>query len=201
MHALRPDHVLCIICLSVRVLDHQLAMGHQVWFGLLGLAAPLVYLGSASAAAWSSSQFHFSATVSQKPSIPRHFEAYIINDLETNSCAHVSFGVTQHHKELARALDRGDLYHTERSTFGSGRGRRAGKLERIRVFSNDTQVLRDYYVTLCGLGDHRTGEGITINKVTQGDVPTLEIRSIFQSGDPNNRADLVFFSDGCKWLK
>ena len=190
-------------------------MGHRVWFGLLALAAPLVYLGSASAAAWSSSQFHFSATVSQKPSIPRHFEAYIINDLETNSCAYVSFGVTQPHKELARALDRGDSYHTERSTFDSGRGRRAGKLERIRVFSNDTQVLRDHYVTLCGLGDHRKvfsvydtlpregriGEGITLNKVTEGDAPPLEIRSIFQSGDPNNRADLVFFSDGCKFLK
>ena len=36
--------------------------------------------------------------------------------------------------------------------------------------------------------------------MVRGDVPPLEIRPIFQSGDPKNRVDLVFFGDGCEFL-
>lgn len=185
-------------------------MGHRVHFGLLVLITPLVHLISASA----TSQFRFSATGSQKPSIPWQYETYIINNLETDACVYVSFGKTQPHKELTRALGRGDPYHVERSTFDSGGGRGGGKLERIRVFSNDTRVLRDYSAALCDHGDRKRtfsvydalprrggiGEGITNNEVTKRVVPPLEIRPIFQSGDPNNRADLVFFGDGCEFL-
>ena len=185
-------------------------MRDRVYFVLLALAAPLTYLGPASAATWLS-QYHFSAVKSQRPSLPLHFEAYIVNDLETNTCIYASFGTTQPHKELTRALDRGSSYHTERSIFNSGRARGAGKLERIRVFSNDTRVLKDYSTALCGHDDRGTfpiydtlpreggaDEGI---KVTGGDVPPLEIRPISESGDPSNRVDLVFFSDGCEFLR
>lgn len=187
-------------------------MGHQVYFELLALIASFIHLISTSAATWLSSQSHLSATGSQKPFIPQYYEAYIINNLETGTCVHVSFSIAQIHKELVHALGRGDLYHTERSTFDSGRGRGAGKLERIKVFSNDTRVLREYSVALCGHSDHRRafsvydtlprekriGEGIAINDIAEGDVPPLEIRPIFRSGDPNNRVDLVFFGDGCE---
>jgi len=191
-------------------------MRHQVHFGLLVLIAPLVRLISASTTTWPSSQFHFSATRSrwQKSSIPQHYEAYIINNLETGTCVYVSFGTTQAHKELTRALGRGDLSHTERSTFDSGGGRGAGKLERIRVFSNDTRVLREHSAALCDRGDHKRTfpvydtlprEGViscgtTINDAAKGDVPPLEIRPILHSGDPSNRVDLIFFSDGCEFL-
>lgn len=188
-------------------------MGHQVYFGLLALAAPLIYLSSASAAVWPS-QSYLSASGFHRASIPQHFEAHIINDLETGTGVYASFGITQLHKGLTRALGRGGSYHTERSTFDSGRARGTGKLERIRVFSNDTRVLRDRFVVLCGHGNYtgtfpiydtlpregRIDYGTTANKVVRGDVPPLEIRPIFQSGDPKNRVDLVFFGDGCEFL-
>jgi len=190
--------------------SHQSTMGRQMYLALLVSAAHFVHLSSALAATRLFPQLHFSTAESH----PRHFEAYIVNDLETDACLYVSLGTTQPHKELTRALGRGDLYHTERSTFDSGTARRAGKLERIKVFSNDTQVLRDYSVALCGRGDDRrtfpfydallrdgmAGEGATSNEMTEGDLPPLEIRPIFQSGNPENRVDLVFFGDGCEFL-
>ena len=186
-------------------------MGHQVYFGLLALAVLLVP-GLASTATWLSDQSYFSIAGSSQGSIPTHFEAYIVNDLETGVCVYVSFGATQHHKELTRTLGRGGLYYTERSIFGSGRGSGAGKLERIRMFSNDTRVLRDRSVALCSRGDHkgtfpvyatlprggRVDGGMAAGEQTEWDVPPLEIRPIFWSGDPNNRVDLVFLGDGCE---
>ena len=198
--------VTCCRSLCSAAPSGKFAMGRQVYFGLLTLVVPLIYLGSTSAAAWLSPQSHFSSTGSHQASIPQHFEAYIINDLKTDTCVYVSFGTTQPHKELTNALGRGGLYHTERSIFDSGRARQAGKLERIRVFSNDTRVLRDYSAALCSRGDHigtfpvyntlpregRIGEGVAVSEEDEGDVPPLEIRPIFQSGDPKNRIDLVF---------
>ena len=188
-------------------------MGRRVYLGLLVLAASSTRLSSASVATWPPPQSHFSAAGSHRTSIPRHFEAYIINDLEKDACLYVSLSTTQPHKELTRALGRGDLYHTERSTFDFGMTRQAGKLQRIKVFSNDTQLLRDYSVAICGRGDHRrtfpfydtlhrdgsVGEGVINLGVAGGDIPPLEIRPIFRSGDPENRVDLVFFSDGCEF--
>ena len=209
-------HVSAFATPPVQVNQVQDQMGYQAYYGLLALASPLICLGSASAAAWLPPQSHFSVAGARQASTLQHFEAYIINDLETDTCVYASLGATQPHKELTRTLSRGGLYHTERSTFDSGRARQAGKLERIRVFSNDMGVLRDYSVALCGHGDHirtfpvygtlsregRVDEGTTANEVTAtGSVPPLEIRPIFQSGDSNNRADLVFFSDGCEFLK
>ena len=190
-------------------------MGRQIYFGLLVFAVPLIHLSSALPATWPFSQLYFSTSELHKASLPQHFEAYIVSDLETDACLYVSMGTTQPHKELTRALGRGDLYHTERSTFDSGTARRAGKLERIKVFSNDTQVLRDYSVALCGRDDHggtfpfydtlprdgRGGEGAISNGMTEGVLPPLEIRPIFRSGNPENRVDLVFFGDGCEFLK
>lgn len=49
--------------------------------------------------------------------------------------------------------------------------------------------------------EERIGEGITMNEVTEGDVPPIEIRPIFRSGGQNNRLDLVLFCDGCEFLK
>ena len=197
--------------------DHQpFVMGHRMYCGvLLALAAPLVQLSSASAATWTSPQSHFSAARPQKSTIPQHFEANIISDPKTNTCLYAFFGTTQPHKELTRILGQGGSYHTERFTFDSGRDREAGKLERIRVFSTNTRVLRDYSVALCGHGGHlgtfpiydtlsREGgveAGVLTYQMTEGDVPPLEVRPIFQSGDPNNRVDLVFFGDGCKFFK
>jgi len=190
-------------------------MGRQMYFGLLVLTVPLIHLSPALAATWPFLQLYLSTAELHQASIPQHFEAYIVNDLETDACLYVSLGITQPHKELTRALGRGDLYHTERSTFDSGTARRAGKLERIKVFSNDTQVLRDYSVGLCGRDDHgrtfpfydtlprggRVGEGVINNGMTRGDLPPLEIRPIFRSGNPENRVDLVFFGDGCEFLE
>ena len=189
-------------------------MTYWGYFGLLTLATPLIHLTTPSAAIWLSHQSHFYVPGLRQASIPRYFEAYIVNDLETDTCVYVSLGTAQPHKELARALDRGSLYYTERSTFDSGTARQAGKLERIRVFSNDTRVLRDYSVALCGRGDHsrtppfyntiprkeKISEGGITNETTGWVVPPLEIRPIFQSGDPKNRVDLVFFGDGCEFL-
>jgi len=190
-------------------------MDRWTYLGLLALAAPLNHLGSVLAVAWPSPQSHFSATGFHWASIPRHFEAYIVNDLKTDACLYVSLGITQPHKELTRALGRGDLYHTERSIFDSGTARRGNKLERIKVFSNDTQVLRDHSVALCGHGgrgrtfpfydtlprDGGVSEGAAGNEIAEGDLPPLEIRPIFRSGDPGNRVDLVFFSDGCEFFE
>ena len=188
---------------------------HWVYLGLLVLAAPPTHLISASATAWPPPQSHLSIAGFHQASVPRHFEAYIVKDLGTDACLYVSLSATQPHKELTRAIGRGDLYHTERSTFDSGTARRAGKLERIKVFSNDTQLLRDYSVALCGRGDHgrtfpfydtllrdgRVGAGVISLGMTEGILPPLEIRPIFRSGDPENRVDLVFFSDGCEFLE
>ena len=189
-------------------------MGHQKYLALLVFTAPFIHLISVVAATRPFPQLYFSTAELRKASIPQHFEAYIVNDLETDACLYVSLGTTQPHKELTRALCRGDLYHTERSTFDSGTARRAGKLERIKVFSNDTQVLRDYSVALCGRGDHRrtfpfydtlrdgrAGEGAIRDGITEGGLPPFEIRPILRSGNPENRVDLVFFGDGCEFLE
>lgn len=74
--------------------------------------------------------------------------------------------------------------------FDAGRSRGAGKLEHIRVFSNDTRVLRDYSATLLGREDHRRtspvydtlprggriDEGI---EVTEGVIPHLKFDPFF----------------------
>jgi len=190
-------------------------MGPQVYLALVAFTAPLIRLGSALATTRPFPQLHLSTAEFHQASIPQQFEAYIVNDLEADACLYVSLDTTQPHKELSRALGRGDLYHTERSTFDSGTARRAGKLERIKVFSNDTQVLRDYSVALCGRDDPRrlfpfydtlprdgrAGEGAISDGMTEGGLPPLEILPIFQSGNPENRIDLVFFGDGCEFLE
>jgi hypothetical protein len=140
----------------------------------------------------------------------RPLQLSLRRESSAGSCDIVSFGETQLHKSLLPAVQ-GQVIREQNTAPSAGP---LGDDEIIHLLSYSTNELWLHAQLECS-NDLSSVEQSVRNgpfeaQVTLGDqgvyhstlevpVPPLEVVSLLQSGPSDNRVDLAFFSDGCKF--
>ena len=125
--------------------------------------------------------------------------------LDTGECELVTVRKAQH----IRGIQDGQVYTTRFPYSDTG--------EKVSLIGRDEDSIWQAAITECGAGfvEKCRDTSISVQDAPQSvlaaarassvdschageQAPLLEIEPLIQSGDPSNRVDLVFFSDGCK---